>query len=71
MCERVTVHTPFIKLEQLLKLAGAYATGGECKEAIQSGLVKVNGETCTQRGKKLRAGDKATVGEQEWEVAAP
>lgn len=71
MCERVAVATPFIKLEQLLKLAGAFPTGGGCKEAIQGGAVKVNGETCTQRGKKLRLGDRVSVGETEWEVAAP
>jgi ribosome-associated protein len=33
-------------------------TGGEAKQVIADGMVTVNGETCTKRGKKLRAGDK-------------
>ena len=58
MEERVTaIHTPFIKLEALLKFEGLSGTGGEAKERIQQGEVKVNGEVCTMRGKKLVAGD--------------
>ena len=58
MEERVTaIHTPFIKLEALLKFEGLSGTGGEAKELIQLGEVKVNGEVCLQRGKKLVAGD--------------
>ena len=55
--EKVTIHTEFIKLQDLLKFASATATGGEAKNVIQDGLVKVNGEVCTMRGKKIRAGD--------------
>ena len=58
MEERVTaIHTTFIKLEALLKFEGLSGTGGEAKERIQQGEVKVNGEVCLQRGKKLVAGD--------------
>ena len=58
MEERVTaIHTPFIKLEALLKFEGLSGTGGEAKERIQQGEIKVNGEVCLQRGKKLVAGD--------------
>ena len=58
MEERVTaIHTPFIKLEALLKFEGLSGTGGEAKERIQQGEVKVTGEVCLQRGKKLVAGD--------------
>lgn len=53
----VTIKTEYIRLQDLLKLSGAVDTGGEGKEQIQSGKVKVNGEVCTQRGKKLRPGD--------------
>jgi len=54
-----TVHitTEYIKLEALLKFAGLTETGGEAKTLIQAGQVKVNGETCAMRGKKLRPGD--------------
>ena len=55
--ETVKIQTEFIKLDALLKFAGVMETGGEAKEAIQVGEVRVNGETCTMRGKKLRPGD--------------
>ena len=45
----------------MLKFAGLVETGGEAKLAIQDGEVKVNGETCTMRGKKLRPGDRAEL----------
>ena len=52
--------TDFIKLDALLKFAGLCETGGEAKELIQGGAVKVNGEVCTMRGKKIRPGDTVT-----------
>ena len=55
------INTEFIKLESLLKFEGLTETGGEAKERIQAGEVKVNGEICTMRGKKLRPGDKVTL----------
>lgn len=57
----INITTEFIKLDQLLKFSGMTDTGGLAKEIIQEGLVKVNGEVCTMRGKKLRAGDTVTV----------
>ena len=53
----IQITTEFIKLDALLKFAALVGTGGEAKFVIAEGLVKVNGETCTMRGKKLRAGD--------------
>ena len=55
----IQITTEFIKLQDLLKLAGLVQTGGEAKERIQAGEVQVNGEPCLQRGKKLRPGDEA------------
>ena len=55
----VSITTEYIKLDALLKLADAVSSGGEAKILIQEGEVAVNGETCTQRGKKLRPGDVA------------
>lgn len=55
--QKILIHTPYIKLEALLKYAGLCETGGEAKELIQAGAVKLNGEVCTQRGKKCTAGD--------------
>ena len=55
--ETITITTEYIKLQALLKLAAVTATGGEAKLLIQEGQVLVNGEVCTQRGKKIRPGD--------------
>ena len=52
--EKLCIDTEFIRLQDALKLAGAAETGGQAKVAVQDGLVKVNGETCLMRGKKLR-----------------
>lgn len=58
----VKIGTPFIRLDSFLKLCGAFETGGRAKIAVQSGEVKVNGETCVTRGKKLFPGDRAECG---------
>lgn len=64
----VAIRTEYIKLQDLLKFCGACATGGEAKLQILDGAVAVNGETCTMRGKKLRAGDVVTLGAGVWVV---
>ena len=61
--QRVSFRTEFIKLDSLLKYAGLTDTGGFAKELIQGGQVKVNGEICTMRGKKIRSGDVVEAGE--------
>ena len=67
--DTIQITTEFIKLDSLLKFANAVATGGEAKQIVQDGLVKVNGETCTMRGKKMRPGDRAVIdGELELSV---
>lgn len=53
----VEISTEFIKLDSLIKFAGLTDTGGFAKELVQQGRVKVNGEVCTMRGKKIRSGD--------------
>ena len=45
--QKILIHTEFIKLDALLKYAGLCETGGEAKELVQGGAVKVNGEVCT------------------------
>ena len=67
--ETITITTEYIKLQDLLKLAAAVETGGEAKVVIQEGLVTVNGEVCTMRGKKLRPGDVVAFEGQELTVA--
>ena len=61
MTDRIVIHTEFIKLQDLLKFAGAVETGGDAKLIIQEGRVTVNGEVCTMRGKKMRPGDVAAI----------
>lgn len=53
----VVIATEFIKLEAALKYANATESGGMAKAVIQEGLVQVNGQVCTMRGKKLYPGD--------------
>ena len=55
--EIIQIKTDFIKLDSLLKYASLTGTGGEAKYVIQEGMVKVNGEVCTMRGKKIYPGD--------------
>ena len=56
--EKILIKTEFIKLDSLLKFAALVGTGGEAKDVIGEGMVKVNGEVCTMRGKKIYPGDK-------------
>lgn len=53
----IEITTEYIKLQDMLKLAGLTYTGGEAKVMVQEGLVMVNGEVCTMRGRKIRPGD--------------
>ena len=59
--EKIRINTEFIKLDAFLKFAGAVGTGGEAKLAVQEGEVKVNGQVCTMRGRKLRPGDRVEL----------
>ena len=56
----VVIGTEFIKLEAVMKFANMVESGGMAKAEIQEGFVKVNGEICTMRGKKLYPGDPVT-----------
>lgn len=55
--EELPIKTEFIKLDQALKFSGIAETGGHAKEIIEKGAVRVNGEVCLSRGKKLYPGD--------------
>ena len=56
----VWIYTEFIKLQDALKYANVVYSGGEAKQLILEEQVKVNGEVCTMRGKKLYPGDQFT-----------
>ncbi len=64
----VKIRSEFIKLDSLLKFAGVVETGGIGKEIILEGRIKVNGEVCTMRGKKIRPGDKVQIDEIAGEI---
>lgn len=53
----VKISTEFIKLDSFLKFCGAASLGSEAKMYVLDEMVSVNGEICTQRGKKLYVGD--------------
>lgn len=55
--EALYINTPFIKIDSAMKFSGLAETGGTAKMLIEDGAVKVNGEVCIQRGKKLFPGD--------------
>lgn len=55
--KKIEIETEYIKLDQLLKYSGIVQTGGNSKVLIQEGLVKVNGDVVTERGRKIRKGD--------------
>ena len=57
--KKISIKENFIRLDSAMKLAGLVSTGGHAKTVIQNGEVKVNGDICLARGKKLVSGDKA------------
>lgn len=59
--QSIKITGEFIKLDALLKFANLVSSGGEAKILIADGQVLVNDEVCTQRGKKLRSGDKISL----------
>jgi len=66
--ENIKLRDEFIKLGQALKAAGLVNEGVEAKYEILDGNVKVNGEVCTMRGKKLYAGDEVEFNGQKIKI---
>ena len=66
--EKIEISTHFIKLDSLLKFAGAAETGAVAKQLVQEGRVKVNGEVCTARGKKIKSGDIVSFLKTDYEI---
>jgi ribosome-associated protein len=56
--EAIEIRTPTIRVDALLKFAGLAGTGGEAKQLIQTGRVRVNGEIETRRSHALSPGDR-------------
>ena len=68
--EQIQITTEYIKLDAFLKFCTAVSSGGDAKILIADGQVQVNGEVCTQRGKKLHPGDTVSIGGETYEVTA-
>lgn len=68
MTEKIFIDSDFIKLDNLLKFSGCAETGGQAKVMVQNGQVKLNGEVCTMRNKKIRNGDIVTTDQKTVEV---
>lgn len=66
--KNIKIKTDFIKLDQFLKLADVVMSGGEAKVLILSEYVIVNGEICTQRGRKIKKGDIVKVNDMSFLV---
>lgn len=66
--ENITINTEFIKLSQMMKMANLVQSGGEAKQIILEGLVLVNNEICTQRGKKLYKDDIIEFDEKKYVI---
>ena len=62
--ETIKLRDEYIKLGQALKAAGLVESGVDAKYAVEDGQVSVNGQTATQRGKKLVDGDIVTYNGQ-------
>ncbi len=66
--QEIKINTEFIKLDAFLKWAGIASLGSEAKIYIIDEMVKVNGEVCTQRGKKLRIGDIVNFDGEDYKI---
>lgn len=67
---QVLIRDEFIKLGQAMKLAGVAGNGVDAKLLIQNGEVKVNGEVCTQRGKKMYEGDIFSFEDADYKIVS-
>ncbi|HCS72959.1 MAG TPA: RNA-binding protein [Clostridiales bacterium] len=59
--DKVKINTEFIKLNQLLKWVNVVDSGGAANHMIEEGLVKVNGDLETRKGRKIHTGDIVEV----------
>ena len=65
---QLKIDTDFIRLDAALKLANIVVTGGQAKMIIGDGQIKIDGEVCTMRGKKLRRGDSFEFDRKIYEI---
>jgi len=68
--ETIKISTEYIKLDSLLKFSGVAVTGGDAKLLVTEGKAMLNGEICTQRGKKVRPGDTVKCADKSFKIEA-
>lgn len=68
--QKVAIQTPTIRLDQFLKWANLAGSGGQAKQIINEGMVQVNGEPETRRGKTLSVGDIVELHGKKYQVTA-
>ncbi|HSF97891.1 MAG TPA: RNA-binding S4 domain-containing protein [Ornithinibacter sp.] len=66
----VPIRDATIRLGQLLKLAGVVEDGAMAREVIERGVVAVNGEVDTRRGRQVRPGDVVTFEDETLHITA-
>ncbi|MBR1737548.1 MAG: RNA-binding S4 domain-containing protein [Firmicutes bacterium] len=64
--KEIVIDTEFVKLQQILKIAGVVGQGSDAKWLIKDGNVKVNGEVCTERGRKIKNNDVIEIDDQKF-----
>lgn len=67
--KKIEIRTEYITLGQFLKYSGILTEGSQAKLVIQDGLVLVNGQVETRRGKKLYNGDKVIFDQMEYLIS--
>lgn len=70
MMKTININEEYIRLDSLMKFSGLCNSGGRAKFLIQNGEVTLNGEVCTQRGKKIRPGDQVSYNGRTVEVGS-
>ncbi|HBE77217.1 MAG TPA: RNA-binding protein [Firmicutes bacterium] len=70
MIETIEIHSNFIKLDQLLKMAGVTGSGSEAKFIITEGKILVNEEIEMRRGRKIIPGDRVAIDDRQFIVKA-
>ncbi|MBR1443459.1 MAG: RNA-binding S4 domain-containing protein [Firmicutes bacterium] len=64
--KEIKIDTDFVKLQQILKIAGVVGQGSDAKWLIKDGNVRVNGKVCTERGKKIKNDDVIEIDDKKF-----
>ena len=68
MINTLNINTPYIKLEQFLKLIDLVSSGGEAKLYLEDNYVLINEEKDNRRGRKLYPGDLIEIDGEKYQI---